>query len=158
MDVQIDLSQCMLSFFLNMAYQQRGIYKKKASNPHSRFKIVYTFYIAGVWTGVFTLWSRYTRKKMVETSRWIDTIWLRNCTYQGCTKLKSHGQTRIGQYVPWKDSRSRNVSKIEAAAVFCASVSFRRPNSSSLSLTCEAASAASFAILIRAYAWTTTPR
>jgi hypothetical protein len=43
---------------------------------------------------------------------------------------------------------------MEVAVLFCASVSFRRPNNSSLSLACEAASAASFAIPMRAYAYT----
>lgn len=60
----------------------------------------------------------------------------------------------VDQYAPWKDSRSRNVSKMEAAALLCASVIFRRPNSSSLSLACEAASSASLAMPIRAYAYT----
>ena len=43
---------------------------------------------------------------------------------------------------------------MEAAALLCASVIFRRPNSSSLSLACEAASSASLAMPIRAYAYT----
>lgn len=78
-------------------------------------------------------------------------------THTTCYKNYQGAQPEpIAQYAPWKDSRSLSVSKMEVAVLFCASVSLRRPNSSSLSLACEAASAASFAIPIRAYAYIKT--
>lgn len=59
-------------------------------------------------------------------------------------------ETRHYHYeTPGKDSLSRRVSKIDEAAVFCANVNFNRP-SNSPSFACEAASAASFAMPIRA--------
>ena len=60
-----------------------------------------------------------------------------------------NNQTVSGYETPWKDNRSRRVSKIDEAAAFCENVNFRRP-SNSPSLAWEAASAASFAMPIRA--------
>ena len=96
--------------------------------------------------------SSYTSKQKKAKNKWINKRLdlLKNIRVHSLGLQHNH----VAQYAPWKESRSRNVSKMEAAALFCASVIFRRPKSSSLSLACEAASAASFAMPIRAYVYT----
>lgn len=106
---------------------KRGGETKKTTAEHSKPE-------TSIYDTFLTLHNRYSNRRDLVGER----------------DKEEENQLKENHEAPWKDNRSRRVSNIDEAPAFCANVNFNRSRNSP-SFACEAASAASLAIPIRAY-------